>query len=145
MRKRTSRAKPCIALKLDAGIAVEALLLERLTELPEARREEWLRNLLLKGLQKESRELQKLNCRSLPSAVAISPRAADESRSTDHRATAASTPAVPTPSPRASDAPQSPETIVSLTALRKMIGQDSRARAAADQPSAQNTAMEMAQ
>jgi hypothetical protein len=136
--------KSCIALKLDAGVAVEALLLERLTELPEARREEWLRSLMLKGLQKECRELQKLNCRSLPGAEAISPQAADESRSTDRRASAASTPAAPTTSPRASDALQSPVTIVSLAALREMIGQDSRVRAAADPPSAQNTAMEIA-
>jgi hypothetical protein len=136
--------KSRIALKLDAGVAVEALLLERLTELPEARREEWLRSLMLKGLQKECRELQKLNFRSLPNGVVISRRAADESRLTDRRAGAALMPAAPTTSPRASDSPQSAVTIVSLAALREMIGQDPRARAA-DQPSAQNTAMEIAQ
>jgi hypothetical protein len=134
VRKGTSRAKPCIGVNLDAGIAVEALLLEKLAKLPEARREEWLRCLLLKGFQKECHELQKLSCRAPRSSVAISPRAADELRSTDFRATAASTPEAPTTSPRASDAPQSPVTIVSLTALRKMIGHDSRARATADQP-----------
>ena len=144
MRKRTSRAKPCSVVKLDAGIAFEALLLEKLTELPEARREEWLRSLLFKGLQKECRELQKLNCRAPRSSGAM-PRAAKELRSTDDRTTAASTVAAPTAPQRASDAPQSPLTIVSLTALRKMIGQDSRTPAAADQPSAQNTAMEIAQ
>lgn len=141
MRKRASRAKPCSVVKLDAGIAFEALLLEKLTELPEARREEWLRSLLFKGLQKECRELQKLNCRAPRSSGAM-PRAANDLRSTDDRTTAASTATAPQ---RASDAPQSPVTIVSLTALRKMIGQDSRTPAAADQPSAQNTAMEIAQ
>ena len=49
-----------IALKLDVGMAFEALILNRLVRLPNTRRQEWLRGLLVQGFQSECGALRKL-------------------------------------------------------------------------------------
>ena len=50
----------CIALKLNAAIAFEALILNRLLRLPKTRRQEWLRGLLVQGFRNECRALRNL-------------------------------------------------------------------------------------
>ena len=142
MRQTTSQAKEHIAIKFDADVDFEALLLAKLDELPELRREEWLRGLLMKGFQRELRERQRLLGGS-PRGLVAPPPPAVEVRTTGHRAVtrpdrAAAQDDAAAPGDRHTD------TVVSLAALRRMIGQGSRARAVADQPSAQNTAMEIA-
>lgn len=49
-----------IALQLDVAIVCEALILNRLGQLPESRKQEWLRGLLVQGFQIECRARQDL-------------------------------------------------------------------------------------
>ena len=60
MKATVTPINQCIALQLDVAIAFEALILNRLLRLPTARREEWLRGLLVQGFQRECRALRKL-------------------------------------------------------------------------------------
>ena len=45
-------------LQLDPRVAFEALILNRLERIPECRRQEWLRNLLVEGFRHECRTLR---------------------------------------------------------------------------------------
>lgn len=47
-----------IALQLDTRIALEAIILNRLQLIPKARRQEWLRGLLVQGFRQECQALQ---------------------------------------------------------------------------------------
>lgn len=47
-----------IALQLDPRVAFEALILNRLERIPEARRQEWLRGLLVQGFRWECQSLR---------------------------------------------------------------------------------------
>ena len=60
MKATVSPISQRIALKLELSIAFEALILNRLRRLPEIRRKEWLRGLLVQGFQSECRALRKL-------------------------------------------------------------------------------------
>lgn len=42
-----------VALQLDPRIALEAIILNRLERIPTARRQEWLRSLLMQGFRSE--------------------------------------------------------------------------------------------
>ena len=50
-----AKAKPGqrVALQLDPRIALEAIILNRLERIPPARRQEWLRSLLVQGFRLE--------------------------------------------------------------------------------------------
>ena len=64
-----------VAVQLDDRIALEAIILNRLRRVPENRRQEWLRGLLVQGFRQECRTLQgtAVEERSLP-VMAFSPR-----------------------------------------------------------------------
>lgn len=47
-----------IALQLDPRVAFEALILNRLERIPEGRRQEWLRGLLIQGFRQECQSLR---------------------------------------------------------------------------------------
>jgi hypothetical protein len=47
-----------VALQLDTRIALEASILNRLQLIPQARRQEWLRGLLVQGFRQECQTLQ---------------------------------------------------------------------------------------
>lgn len=47
-----------ITLQLDPRVAFEALILNRLERIPEARRQEWLRGLLVHGFRQECQSLR---------------------------------------------------------------------------------------
>mgnify|MGYP007022268041 CR=1 FL=1 len=47
-----------IALQLDPRVAFEALILNRLERIPETRRQEWLRGLLVQGFRQECQSLR---------------------------------------------------------------------------------------
>ena len=47
-----------IALQLDPRVAFEALILNRLERIPEVRRQEWLRGLLVQGFRHECQSLR---------------------------------------------------------------------------------------
>lgn len=57
-----------ITLQLDTRITLEALILNRLERIPKARRQEWLRGLLVQGFRAECRTL-----RDVPGAPESSP------------------------------------------------------------------------
>ena len=64
-----------IVLHLDLRIALEAIILNRLERIPAARRQEWLRGLLVQGLRSECQTL-----RGTPDVVRRSPTMAFKSR-----------------------------------------------------------------
>ena len=55
-----AKAKPGtrVALQLDTRIALEAIILNRLQRIPEGRRQEWLRGLLVQGFRQECQALR---------------------------------------------------------------------------------------
>lgn len=53
-----SNAGKGIALQLDPRVAFEALILNRLERIPEGRRQEWLRGLLVQGFRQECQSLR---------------------------------------------------------------------------------------
>lgn len=124
MKQAPSR-RSSIAVKLDVAVDMEALLLGRLERLPARRREEWLRALLLKGFQKECRELRKLN----PSTAGNGPP--EPPRNLPVPRPVARTPLrEPHPSDRSakpshcSETATPPTAAVSMAALRQVIGAD---------------------
>ncbi len=54
---RTTGGKRTV-LQLDPRVTFEALILNRLERIPECRRQEWLRNLLVEGFRYECRTLR---------------------------------------------------------------------------------------
>jgi len=64
-----------IALQLDTRIALEAIILNRLQLIPQARRQEWLRGLLVQGFRQECQALQGMaDVRKTQPAMAFAPR-----------------------------------------------------------------------
>lgn len=64
-----------VAVQLDDRIALEAIILNRLQRVPENRRQEWLRGLLVQGFRQECRTLQGTAVAKRPLPVmAFSPR-----------------------------------------------------------------------
>ena len=64
-----------IVLQLDTRIALEAIILNRLQLIPKARRQEWLRGLLVQGFRQECQALQGMSGRrTSPPAMAFAPR-----------------------------------------------------------------------
>lgn len=124
MKATVSPISQRIALKLDLSIAFEALILNRLRRLPESRRKEWLRGLLVQGFQSECRALRKLQRAGRTGADEPCKQnvAARQSLSAvDHRS----------PLPRPKTSPQAEPAVmkahncgntVSFAALRKVIG-----------------------
>lgn len=55
-----------IALQLDPRVAFEALILNRLERIPEARRQEWLRGLLVQGFRHECQSLRVVQDEAIP-------------------------------------------------------------------------------
>jgi len=53
-----SRGDKRIVLQLDPRVAFEALILNRLERVPESRRQEWLRGLLVQGFRQECQSLR---------------------------------------------------------------------------------------
>lgn len=53
-------------LHLDSRIALEALVLNRLERIPQARRQAWLRGLLIQGFKDECQTLQCLQDETVP-------------------------------------------------------------------------------
>lgn len=52
-----------LLITLDSGVAFEALILNRWSRMPEGRREEWLRRLLVQGFQAECGALNAIESR----------------------------------------------------------------------------------
>ena len=48
-----ARSGERVVLQLDTRIALEAIILNRLERIPKARRQEWLRGLLVQGFRQE--------------------------------------------------------------------------------------------
>ena len=53
-----AKGEGCIAVELDPRVALEALVLNRLERIPAARRQEWLRGLLVQGFRHECQTLR---------------------------------------------------------------------------------------
>jgi hypothetical protein len=60
MSQETSLIDRRVVLKLDASLAFEALILNRLSRLPKSRHQEWLRGLLVQGFVSECHNLRTL-------------------------------------------------------------------------------------
>lgn len=60
MSRATSPIDRRVVLKLDASMAFEALILNRLSRLPKSRHQEWLRGLLVQGFVSECHNLRML-------------------------------------------------------------------------------------
>lgn len=58
-----------IALELDPRVALEALVLNRLERIPPARRQEWLRGLLVQGFRHECQTLRVVQDEPHPQAT----------------------------------------------------------------------------
>ena len=124
MKATVSPISQRIALKLDLSIAFEALILNRLRRLPESRRTEWLRGLLVQGFQSECRALRKLQHAGQTGADAPWNQnvAAHQSVPAINRQSLVPRPKTsPQAEPVAMKA-QQPGTTVSFAALRKVIG-----------------------
>ena len=50
-----------VIVRLDPGILVEALILQRLNTVPKSRHQDWIRSLLVQGFLSESRVFRQLN------------------------------------------------------------------------------------
>ena len=64
-----------VAFQLDTRIALEAIILNRLQRIPENRRQEWLRGLLVQGFRQECQALRgTTDERQKPPAMAFASR-----------------------------------------------------------------------
>lgn len=114
-----------IAVKLDAEVDIEAVLLGRLERLPARRREEWLRALLLKGFQKECRELRKLNPPAARTGPSEAPRRVPDVRPVARAPLHQSHPSDRSATPsHCSETASPPTAAVSMATLRHIIGAD---------------------
>jgi hypothetical protein len=110
-----------ISLQLEPAIGIEGLILNRLSRIPSARRQDWLRGLLTQGFLAE--------CQTLRALQQGAPMETSPSISADYRpANRSSARALATQScvDRNADTGQltgaDPVIPVSFTALRKLIG-----------------------
>lgn len=51
-------AEPTVVIRLDRRVPLEALVMNRLQRVPELRRDEWLRNLLILGFRAECQSIK---------------------------------------------------------------------------------------
>jgi hypothetical protein len=124
MKATVSPIAQRIALKLDLGMAFEALILNRLARLPDTRRQEWLRGLLVQGFQRECRALRKLQRAGQSGANEARTQnvAAHQSVSAvSHQSPMPQQKTTPQTAPAAINAQHSNDK-VSFAALRKVIG-----------------------
>ncbi|MEL0585492.1 MAG: hypothetical protein AAES65_11530 [Candidatus Thiodiazotropha sp. (ex. Lucinoma kazani)] len=99
-----------VAIQLDSRIALEAIILYRLHGMPNARRQEWLRGLLVQGFRQECQDLRGMSEeRRLSSTMAYAPRLASVAKATPREE-------IPVP-PQAVAPSDKP-----FAALRKVIG-----------------------
>ena len=71
-----------VAVQLDTRIALEAIILNRLQLIPKARRQEWLRGLLVQGFRQECQALQGMSGgRTSPPAMTFAPLPAEPMKS----------------------------------------------------------------
>ena len=111
MARRTPGCR--VAVQLDTRIALEAIILNRLQLIPKARRQEWLRGLLVQGFRLECQALQgSPGGRASPPAMTFSPRPAE--RMKGKAVIPATAPVAPLPAASTSDKP--------FAALGKVIG-----------------------
>jgi len=118
MNRNTKKATTPINLVLDDGIALEALLLNRLASLPKTRRKGWLQGLLVRGFCQECAEIQ-----------ALQPNNADRTRyvpsesPTTRVANPKETATAPKRAPNGANSQRQPsEQPVSLSSLRAVVG-----------------------
>ncbi len=64
-----AKGERCIAVELDPRVALEALVLNRLERIPAARRQEWLRSLLVQGFRHECQTLRVVQDEPHPQAI----------------------------------------------------------------------------
>lgn len=64
-----STAGKGVALQLDPRVAFEALILNRLERIPQARRQEWLRGLLVQGFRQECQSLRLVQDEVVPQSM----------------------------------------------------------------------------
>lgn len=110
MSRATSRR---LVLKLDGSMTFEALILNRFAQLPDSRREVWLRGLLIEGFKAECRTAREFQADSLANRSESAHRPAPEVR--PQSAGSAATPCHPVAASPA-DRP------VTVATLRRMIG-----------------------
>ncbi len=125
MKQTVSPIGQRIALKLDVGMAFEALILNRLARVPNTRRQEWLRGLLVQGFQYECRALRKLQHGLDPGCKLPS----EKQKPVVHRSLQPASYQAPMSKPNLSAKPESVASElrhssgeVSFAALRKVIG-----------------------
>lgn len=109
-RAMTSRR---LVLKLDGSMTFEALILNRFAQLPDSRREAWLRGLLIEGFKSECRTAREFQADSLANPSESAHRPPPEPRRLS--AGSAATPCHPVATSPA-DRP------VTVATLRRMIG-----------------------
>jgi len=111
MAKAGSRNR--IVLQLDPRIALEAIIQNRLERIPKARRQEWLRGLLVQGFRQECQVLRGMSGgRKQRPAMAFTPRLEGAMKSS--AVTQVKVPVVSSPTAGPADKP--------FAALGKVIG-----------------------
>ena len=102
-----------VAFQLDTRIALEAIILNRLARIPESRRQEWLRGLLVQGFRQECQALRgTTEERQKPPAMAFTPKPEDAMKTSSVNPVVASI--APPPAGSGADKP--------FAALGKVIG-----------------------
>jgi hypothetical protein len=69
MARNSTRHGHRITLQLDTRITLEAIILNRMERIPKARRQEWLRGLLVQGFRVECRVLREVPRETEPNPV----------------------------------------------------------------------------
>jgi hypothetical protein len=119
-----------IHVRLDPGMLVEAMILERLNALPKRRHQDWIRYLLVQGFLAESRVFRQLDGTASENRVAArpvqqSPRSGfDFAKWTDRSSNSRAVPSVNRDVPR-DDRPSSPKqpgASKPFAQLRKVVG-----------------------
>ena len=102
-----------VAFQLDTRIALEAIILNRLQRIPESRRQEWLRGLLVQGFRQECQALRgTTDERREPVAMAFASKPEDAMKTSSVNPVVA--PIAPPPAGSGADKP--------FAALGKVIG-----------------------
>ncbi len=108
-----TRSGTRVAVQLDTRIALEAIILNRLQRIPENRRQEWLRGLLVQGFRQECLALRGTTVeKQAPPAMAFLPRPEGAMKSASVNPAVA--PNAPSPAAGKADKP--------FAALGKVIG-----------------------
>ncbi|MDZ7770169.1 MAG: hypothetical protein U5K38_14355 [Woeseiaceae bacterium] len=123
MTMSNTAAKRRVSLSLDTTMPFDALIMNRLERLPQSRRHEWLRGLLVQGFQAECRLLRELEEEGAAQHPALPVRAIDAQRlpTSDESIDVDRVPTPSVPAVAAADS-RSANGAVSLAMLRKVIG-----------------------